>query len=216
MDMEKLVSRYAEMPLGKEKSRFQCDYQNCKRVLMSDKSRPFKCGSCGHGTMLLKKPKAYCCECGEPIYANVESKREVVCFKCTAWMVEEVRKLEKEFGHKIRAKRNKPRKGNKLKKKDGEKDEPLGIIRNAKDYRYALELRDEKKKQKEDKNSSEALVEARKKGGFSQKSIAEYLGCSVQYLSKMENGCKPLNTKAIEFLKEGFKFPKETKESKKK
>ncbi len=50
-DMEKLLSHYAEKLLGKEKSRFQCDFMNCKRVLMSTNTRSFKCTACGHGAM---------------------------------------------------------------------------------------------------------------------------------------------------------------------
>ncbi|MFC2164054.1 helix-turn-helix domain-containing protein [Acidobacteriota bacterium] len=207
VDMEKLLAHYAKMLLGKEKIRFKCDYQNCKRVLMSDKTRPFKCGSCGHGTMQPIKPKVYCRKCGEPIYSNVESSWKPTCFKCTARRVEEVRKLEKEFGHKIRERRRKSRKGKKVKKED----EPLGIIRNAKDYQYALELQEKKKEDDQAKWSPEELVEARKKGGLSQKTLAEYLECSASYLNMMEKGGKPLNTKALDFIREGIKFKKREK-----
>lgn len=31
---------------------------------------------------MSKKPKTFCCECGDPIYDNVDATRDVVCDKC--------------------------------------------------------------------------------------------------------------------------------------
>ena len=111
LDMEKLLARYAKKLLGNEEQRFRCNYENCGRVLFSDKNKPFKCTSCGHGTMRPALPKAYCCECGTPIYFNVNSDRKVVCDKCTAKMVDGVEELDGEFGRQIQARRRKARKG---------------------------------------------------------------------------------------------------------
>jgi len=61
--------------------RFRCDY--CGRILRAEGVKPFSCTACGHGRMRLEKPTAYCCECDFPIYANVDSSRDVVCWLCT-------------------------------------------------------------------------------------------------------------------------------------
>jgi ribosome-binding protein aMBF1 (putative translation factor) len=204
VDMEKLLARYAKKLLGNEKQRFRCDNDKCGRFLWSKNTSSFKCSSCGHGTMRPAPPKVYCCECGIPIYFNVNSNLEVVCDKCTAKKVEEVAELERKFGRQIQARRKKARKG----KQVDRKKEPLGIIRNEKDYRYASKLRDKKEDLEQAKSSHKELVEARKKSGWSQKTLANYLGCSVNYLYQMEKGRKPLNPKAQEFVREGLKFPK--------
>ena len=200
LDMEKLLARYAKKLLANEEQRFRCNYENCRRVLFSDKTKPFKCTSCGHGTMRPAPPKTYCCECGEPIYFNVDRNRDVVCDKCTDKKVEGVAELERNTGRLVQARRKKTRKG----KRGDRKEEPLGIIRNKKDCHYALELRDKKEELEQARRSHTELAEARKKKGCSQAVLASILGISTSYLCHMEKGRKPLNPQALEFITNGW------------
>ena len=180
--------------------RFRCDYANCGRVLYPDNTKLFKCTACGHGTMRPAPPKAHCCECGEPIYFNVDRNRDVVCGECTAKKVEGVAELARKTGRQVQARRKKTRKGKKV---DGTK-EPLGIIRNKKDHCLALELRDKKEGLEQAKRSHTGLAEARKKKGWSQTTLALSFGISKSYLCHMEKGRKPLNSKALEFITNGW------------
>lgn len=81
---------------------FICSYQNCNRKLISSNKKPFPCNSCGIGTMEFKKPKAYCCECGKPIYENVAASRDVVCDNCTSDLVMGINKSEEDMKTKFR------------------------------------------------------------------------------------------------------------------
>ena len=182
------------------KQRFGCDYANCGRVLYSDKTKPFKCTSCGHGVMRTVKPKAHCCECGEPIYFNVDRSRDVVCDKCTAKKVDGIAGLERNTGRMVQARRKRARKGKRV---DGKK-EPLGIIRNKKDYHHALELKDKKEELEQARRSHTELAEARKKKGWSQATLALSFGIPKSYLCHMEKGRKPLNSQALEFITNGW------------
>ena len=49
--------------------------------------------------------------------------------------------------------------------------------------------------------SGQDLVDIRKKKGWTQQTVALYLGVSKSYLSQMEHGHKPLITKALEFAR---------------
>lgn len=64
----------------KNKNRFVCNYDNCRRVLSKGETKSFPCTSCGHGTMKLVKPKAYCMECEKPIYGNITPRGEETLF----------------------------------------------------------------------------------------------------------------------------------------
>jgi DNA-binding transcriptional regulator YiaG len=211
--------------------RFKCDFENCGRVLFSDKTKPFKCTKCGNGTLFLSPPKNHCCECGQPIYGNVDSDREVVCERCTFPKVKKVEELEQKYKRQIRAKQEKEREEQARKgKKIDKRDEPLGIIQNKSDYKFALALDKEQKKKEEEERKQEEhkkqienarenishtdLVEKRKKHGWSQKTLAEYFGCSVSYLAYMEKGRKPLNLKALRFVKRGLQLPRTKKKKK--
>ena len=81
----------------KGKTRFQCSYSSCNRVLYSNEKSPFKCSTCGHGTMRLIKPETFCCECNDPIYDNVDATRDVVCSNCVIKMLSKVNSLEAEI-----------------------------------------------------------------------------------------------------------------------
>ena len=203
VDMNNLISRYAEKLL-KKKQRFKCDYPNCKRILMSEETKPFNCTACGHGVMNLEKPKAYCCKCGAPIFFNVDPTRDVVCGRCTSEKVEAVKELEEEFGAEIRELKKRFRKV----KKKKQADDALGIIRNHEEYQYTLELAKNKEERKQAKRANDELREARKKKGCSLESLSLYLGCSKSFLCQMEKGRKPLNSKALEFIEEGFNYGK--------
>ena len=101
VDMGELLAGDVKKLLGNEEQRFRCDYANCGRVLYPDNTKLFKCTACGHGTMRPAPPKAHCCECGQPIYFNVDKNRDVVCGECTAKKVEGIGESEKETGKKI-------------------------------------------------------------------------------------------------------------------
>ena len=189
-DMDSLIASYDDQP---KRSRFKCSYHNCNRILMVYGTAPFKCTACGHGMMRIQEP-IQCSECGESIYANVSQDLDVECENCTENKIIDIEQLEKEVGGELR----------RLRKKSKKNKESLGIIRNKKDYELALFLLEKKK----EKGASEQLLEARKKMGFSQKTLANYLGCSPNYLCEMEKGRKPLNIKAMEFIKEGIKAMK--------
>lgn len=138
-DFGGLISQYTKL------RRFKCDHENCTRILRAYESKPFRCTSCGQGTMFPESPKGYCCECGEPIYQNVSKDCDVVRDKCVAQKVAKVEELKKKVGKDILRLRSKSRKRTNGKKKD----EPLGIIGNKKDYNLALSLLKEKR-EKED------------------------------------------------------------------
>lgn len=180
---------------NKEMSRYKCD--ECGRVLKIESKNPFKCTACGHGYMHLQNPKNYCCECMQPIYDNVDKNREVICSDCTQMKIVSIRSLEGEFKYSIRKFQSKKRKRRK---------KPLGIIRRKKDYVFASHI--QKAKEDKEKITNKELVEARKKRGLSQQTLAVYLGCSKHYLSMMEKARKPLNKKALKFIKEGLKIQK--------
>ena len=86
-------------------NRFQCSYDKCKRILDKGGNKSFKCTACGHGTMGLIKPRAYCETCKKPIYANIdlrpdEKSREgyyLICDDCTVEKVEYIAGLEKQL-----------------------------------------------------------------------------------------------------------------------
>lgn len=143
-EMNKLIPQHAEKL---KLHRFKCDYENCNRILKTNKTEFFKCTACGHGTMEMQKPRNYCCECGEPMYFNVSKDFDVVCDKCTAAKVAEVEELEKQVGNDLLKLRRKSRKGKKVEKKD----EPLGIIRNKKNYNYAHSLWEQRQEKKDSK-----------------------------------------------------------------
>lgn len=200
VDMEELLAGDAKTLPGNEKQRLRCDYEKCGRVAFSDKTRPFKCTACGYGVMRAVKPKNHCCECGQPVYFNVSSIRKVVCDKCTARKVEEVVRFESKCGRMVQARRKGARKG----KKVDRKKEPLGIIRNKKDYHHAVELRDKKEELEQARRSHTELAEARKKKGWSQATLALSFGISKSYLCHMEKGRKPLNSQALQFITNGW------------
>ncbi len=76
-------------------NRFQCDYQNCKRILNKEGKKSFHCTACGHGEMKLVKPRAYCKQCGKPVYDNVDLRPDkrskegyyLICGNCTMALV---------------------------------------------------------------------------------------------------------------------------------
>ena len=75
---------------------------------------------------------------------------------------------------------------------------------NTKDFRKKMDgfiLEQELLTLASEKNKG--LKEAREKKGLSQKNLAFLLGISENYLSSMENGRKPLNNKALQFINEG-------------
>jgi len=189
-DMDSLIASYGDQP---KLQRFKCSFHNCNRILMAYGTSSFKCTACGYGEMKLQWPKN-CSECGEPIYASVSKHSDVVCEHCTENKVADIEQLEQEVGAELR----------RLRKKSKKNEESLGIIRNKNEYGLALRLL----KKKKEKTANEQLLEARKKQGLSQKALANYLGCSSNYLCEMEKRRKPLNQKAIQFLKEGIKSGK--------
>lgn len=61
---------------------FKCNYENCKRILTTNKTKSFPCSACGHETMRIEEPRAHCCACGKPIYFNVSKDCDVTCDSC--------------------------------------------------------------------------------------------------------------------------------------
>lgn len=102
-DTDKLLATYAEKL---KPHRFKCSYENCNRILKTNKTESFKCTACGHGTMKLQKPQNYCCECEESIYSNARKDCDVVCDRCTAEKVSSIEELEKEVGSDIQNKQD--------------------------------------------------------------------------------------------------------------
>ncbi len=51
--------------------------------------------------MELKKPRAYCCECGDQIYDNVDPSRDVVCGSCVSNLLMKVKGSEKTMKTKF-------------------------------------------------------------------------------------------------------------------
>jgi len=68
--------------------RMRCSDEHCRRILYRENAKPFRCTACGHGELCEQVPKAQCCICGGPIFDNVNSKCEVVCWLCVAKKVE--------------------------------------------------------------------------------------------------------------------------------
>lgn len=189
--------------------RLKCDY--CNRILLSDQTASFKCTACGHGKMKEMKPKAYCKECGKPIFDNIEAGTEVICGICLSKKVAKVESLEKRFEKRIM--------GMRLDTEKEKKNKPLGVIRNKEDYELALQF----EKEAMDRVVGEAreymdrimigkvLEKARKRRGISQKTLAVYLEVSPGYLCQQEKGLIPLTTKALDFINDGFKWQNKEK-----
>ena len=147
-----------------------------------------------------------CQDCGKNP-DNYKDKNEFICSSCTDARVNFVAMLERETATELRK-----YKGKTTKKRQ---DEPLGIIRNRKEYEIAYHFWKIKQEKKEDleKYSNNALIQARKSKGLSLESLAAYLGISKSYLCKMEKGQKPLPDNAIQFIKEGINFSEKSKKS---
>ena len=83
-------------------NRFQCSYKNCNRTLMREGTKSFHCTMCGHGSMQLAKVGAYCGNCGEAIYDNVDLRPDarskqgysVTCGNCTMAKVLGIQDIE--------------------------------------------------------------------------------------------------------------------------
>lgn len=134
-------------------------------------------------------------------------KNEFICSRCTDARVNFVAMLERETATELRK-----YKGRTSKKRQ---DEPLGIIRNRKEYEVAYHFWKIKQEKKEDleKYSSVDLARARETRGLSLESLATYLDISKSYLNKMEKDRKSLSENAIRFIKEGINFSKKSKKS---
>ena len=157
--------------------------------------------------MNFKEFKMRICQvCGENP-DNYKGKNEFICSNCTDARVNFVAMLERETATELRK-----YKGRTSKKRQ---DEPLGIIRNRKEYEIACHFWKIKQEKKEDleKYSNNDLIQARKSKGLSPESLAAYLGISKSYLCKMEKGQKPLPDNAIQFIKEGINFSEKSKKS---
>ncbi len=147
------------------------------------------------------------CEiCGENP-DGYKGKNEFICSNCTDARVNFVAMLERDTATELRK-----YKGRKPKKR---RDEPLGIIRNRKEFEIAYHFWKIKQEKKEDleKYSNNDLIQARKSKGISLESLAAYLGISKSYLCKMEKGHKPLTDNVILFIKEGINFSEKGKNS---
>jgi DNA-binding transcriptional regulator YiaG len=147
-----------------------------------------------------------CVICGENP-DGYKGNNEFICSRCTDARVNFVSMLERETATELRK-----YKGRTSKKRQ---DEPLGIIRNKKEYEIAYHFWKIKQEKKEDLEnySNNDLIQARKSKGLSLESLAAYLGISKSYLCKMEKGQKPLTDNAILFIKEGINFPEKSKKS---
>jgi len=107
-------------------------------------------------------------------------KNEFICSNCTDARVNFVAMLERETATELR----------KYKSRTSKKrqNEPLGIIRNKKEYEIAYHFWKIKQEKKEDleKYSSVDLARARETRGLSLESLATYLDISKSYLNKMK------------------------------
>ncbi|GAH37325.1 unnamed protein product [marine sediment metagenome] len=122
-------------------------------------------------TRSKQKPKAFCCECGDPIYANVDPSRDVVCAKCTNKKVNTLIVLEKKM------------------KTD---------FKDTKDFNEKVGMFDVENKRKH--HAGTQLRKIRKAKGFSQKIMALELGCSERHLKRMESGVLPLNKAVLKLF----------------
>lgn len=109
--------------------------------------------------------------CSEEVKGNLDPARRVVCGHCTLRMVLYVRNLEEETGIKI-----------------------------VDSTHYAL-ASTRRRTKKERINLSKELESARKSRGWSLRQLADYLELGHTYVTRMEQGVKPLNQKALEFIK---------------
>ena len=65
--------------------RMVCDYPNCHRIIRMSDDKKVACSACGHGHLVLSRPRNICYHCGEPIYCNVQPPpTEVMCGACTS------------------------------------------------------------------------------------------------------------------------------------
>ncbi len=92
----------------KELKRFKCSYMNCNRILMREGSRSFHCHLCGHGSMKLVTPRAYCIRCEDPIFDNIDLRPDkkskdgyyVFCGNCTTAKVQGIERKEEALNEK--------------------------------------------------------------------------------------------------------------------
>ena len=130
-------------------NKFQCSYDNCKRVLNSEQTKSFKCSMCGHGTMMMVQPKASCSNCDGPIYDNIDKREgiDVICADCTSQLLQgklvkadENTRRGKNFGERVKSARRR------LKWTQGQVAEYLGFKSKATITNYEKNLRHPKKK----------------------------------------------------------------------
>ena len=95
--------------MKKTMNKFVCTFINCNRILNKEGNKPFKCTSCGQGTMKPVKQKVHCKECGEAVYDNIdlcpdEKSKEgyyLICGRCTIEMTEYIAEKERRLHTKF-------------------------------------------------------------------------------------------------------------------
>jgi len=105
---------------------------------------------------------------------NYKGDREFICSRCVIARVNFVAMLERKIKMEIRTTR---------------------------DFYEAHRLWESKNRGQEE-SLAKKLIEMRKLKGWTQEALGVFFGISQNYLSKMENGCKPLNQKALEFIEQ--------------
>lgn len=183
-------------PVLKDKNRFACSYNNCKRILSKGGTKSFQYTSCGHGTMRLIKPTTYCMECGEPVFGNITPSNEkvaffgghdfvdIICPKCTHGKVEEITKLEKLLHTKFT---------------------------DTDDYNEKLAYYEAKVKEAKESDTDVSKVRVkticsrlkvmRKKLGLTQKQLAEYINITQRSIINYEKNVRPLPEEIKEWVK---------------
>lgn len=130
-------------------NKFQCSYDNCKRLIETERTKAFSCCACGHGIMTMVQPKVSCSNCDGPIYDNVDTRErvDVICADCTSQLLEgklvkadENTRRGKSFSERIRAARRR------LKWTQGQVAEYLGFKSKATITKYEKGLRYPKRK----------------------------------------------------------------------
>ena len=130
--------------------------------------------------MRPQKPKTFCCECGEPIYDNVDPSRDVVCGSCVSNLLTKVKYSEKTMKTKFR---------------------DTSDMKQKASYFKAKVKKDPNDKDLDFKSLGKRLKSARKKVGWNQTQCAEFFGLkSKQSINNYEKNLRMIPEEIIKWI----------------
>lgn len=131
--------------------------------------------------MKPQKPKTFCCECGDPIYDNVDPIRDVVCGSCVSNMLMKVKHSEKTMKTKFI---------------------DTSDMKQKTSYFRAKVKKDPDDKDLNFKTLGKRLKSARKKVGWTQEKCARYFNLkSKSAINQYEKNLRMVPKEIIKWIK---------------